>query len=583
MIDMTHPQLDPLYNRTRKPRAAAAPDTAEYPRVDPTDPYRNTYLGIIDLPVTDGRGERRPGFLYIPTTEKSAWNMVLVLVPGGRDPRDFFEAGDWQQILERHCATGYFLSAPRGWNRQEPGLELEAAVAALGIMRANRYFQSNAPAVYCMGFGDSAWVASLFAVTHVSVLAAWSAAGDTELDQELLDRLGDGPSDCDAALPRRAVTLPTCVFDNRESNVVRYFKDANHTADEGLKNAHGRVFRQQDRPAQSYRNDTVCCEVWHGPEIHADPETMMAFMEGYKRWGGEGNGHIRRTVYPEACGMVKTETEVDGLKRHWWTFAPSAHRRDPEKKLPLVIAIHGFTCSGEFFMNNTDWHWVGEERGAFVVFPTAYPFHRETPGPMGTRIATPEWNAGGMGDPADPVPEGPDELRYFKELLRRTLAEYPVDTTRIYVTGHSNGAMMTQRLMRCMPEVFAAFAPVGFMEAMRGNMRPEPEDGILRPVWYHVGEFDGLGCDLSNEEHANNRTIRFLCDHNKAPYEGRRDYHSGIYMHSVWKDAQGIPLVRFTGIKNWPHTYTPEQAFMIYDEFFAHFRRLEDGSLEYLG
>ena len=35
---------------------------------------------------------------------------------------------------------------------------------------------------------------------------------------------------------------------------------------------------------------------------------------------------------------------------------------------------------------------------------------------------------------------------------------YPIDK-RIYVTGHSNGAMMTQRLMRFWPQKFAGFAP----------------------------------------------------------------------------------------------------------------------------
>ena len=43
-----------------------------------------------------------------------------------------------------------------------------------------------------------------------------------------------------------------------------------------------------------------------------------------------------------------------------------------------------------------------------------------------------------------------------------------------------------------------------------------------------------------------------------------------------------VPLVRFTGIDNWPHTYTTELAFMIYDEFFSRFARKADGTLEYL-
>ena len=55
-----HPQLDPYLNRTRKTEGAHGfpepSDPVDYPLVDPDDPYRNTYLGIIDTPITDDAG-----------------------------------------------------------------------------------------------------------------------------------------------------------------------------------------------------------------------------------------------------------------------------------------------------------------------------------------------------------------------------------------------------------------------------------------------------------------------------------------------------------------------------------------------
>ena len=586
-MKFTHPQLDPNLNRTRKPAAAAPSQREEYdfPQVNPENPYVNTYLGKFSIPV-EGEDGLHPGLLYIPKTEKSAWNMVLVFAPGGMEPDTFFQKGNWEHILEKHCMTGFFLSAPNGWNREDPGTQLETAVKALGEMQSNRYFQSNYPAMYCMGFEDGAWLASLFAVTHASVLAAWAAMGDTGLPQELLDQLGNGPTDCDPTMKRRELPLPAFLFDSRESNAVKYFREANHTVDEGLSNAYGRVYLQHSLPGDSYRNDTLCCQVWHGSEetvqsigLPAAAEAMTAFVEGYKRWGGEGNGYIRRTVYPEKAGMKRTDALIGGLKRYWLTFEPSAYKKGKKESYPLVIAIHGFTCSGEFFANNTNWHWVGEERDAFVVYPSAYPFTRSRKGPMGSHIATPEWNSGGF--PGTPDPEGPDELVYFRELIRQTCEAYPIDTSRIYVTGHSNGAMMTQLRRRRMPEYFAGFAPVGYMENLSGAMEPEPDDGILRNVWYVIGEYDGKGCVLE-EGNANVSTLRLLCRHNGTEYEKRRYYETGIYMHSVFRNQEGVPLVRFTGVKNWPHTYSPELAFMIYDEFFSRFSRHEDGSLKYL-
>ena len=581
-MNYDHPQLDPNFNRSRGPRAAQKPATIDFPAVDPENPYRNTYLGFIEAPIEDAQGRRHDMLMYIPTTEKSAWNMALVILPGGVRPRDFIEQGDWTQALEAQCMTGFFLPSEEGWDSMEPGDALDCAVKALAEMRANRWFQSNAPGIYAVGFGDGAKVAAMFAITHITVLAGWAACGDTSLDQALLDRLANGPSDCAKGIARREVALPALILDDARSNTVEFFIQANHAADEGLKNDIARVYRQRPRLGESYVNDPAVGEVWHGPAQKNTPELagrIAAFLAGYKRWAGWGNGHIRPSINAEGEGMARTDAVIGGLKRYWLTFEPSAYAREPEKKRPLVLAIHGFTCTGEFFANNSGWHAVGEERGAFVVFPTAYPYKRSVPGPMGAHIATPEWNSGRM--PGTPLPDGPDELEYFAELLRQTIEKYPIDTSRIYVTGHSNGAMMTQRLMRCMPAKFAGFAPVGFMEGMRGGMEDEPADGIARNVWYTVGEFDGMGCALE-PGNGNMITIEKLCRHNGCDVEKRRYYESGIYMHSLWRDAAGVPMVRFTGISNWPHTYTPELAFMIYDEFFARFVRRPDGKLEYL-
>ena len=110
---------------------------------------------------------------------------------------------------------------------------------------------------------------------------------------------------------------------------------------------------------------------------------------------------------------------------------------------------------------------------------------------------------------------------------------------------------------------------------------PYPDDGYLRNVWYTIGEFDGFGISL-DEGTSNYLTLTNICAANKIDFKKRRYYETGIYMHTIVRDDNGVPLVRFTGVKNWPHTYSPELAFMIYDEFFARFVRHADGTLEYL-
>ena len=586
-MNYAHPQLDPNLKRFRAPNPLPQnPPSPPYPDADKMNPYKNVYEGLFDTPITDETGNVRNMICYVPSTAKSAWNMLLVFIPGKTDPLTFFNEGNWKQACEKNCMSTFFLPAENGWNNDEPGIELETAVRALAEMRANRYFQSNAPAVYALGFGDGAKPAALFAVTHCETLAGWGAWGDTSVDPKLLDILGNGPSDSEPLISRSHVHLPTFIVDNESSNIVEYFKKSNNVSDRHLRNDFAKVYLQTAKPGESYLNDHACSEVWIASENDANAygytniiDAMVSFLAGYKRWAGYTISDLRKTEVPEELGMIKTEMVIDGWKRHWWTFEPSAYKLNKKEKYPLVIAIHGFTCSGEFFANNADWHYVGEQRGVIVVYPTATPFTGSSSGPRPPHFTTQQWNCGLEANLTDP--NGPDELNYFKTLIEETKKKYPIDPERIYVTGHSNGGMMTQYLMRYMPSVFAGFAPVGFMEDRNHDMRPLPDDGITRNIWYTMGEFDLTGMEIK-PDNANGGTIKKLCEHNGLDFSNEKCYLSGNFEHHIWRDENKVPLVRFTGVINWPHTYSPEVAFLIYDEFFSRFVRHDNGELEYL-
>lgn len=591
-MNLNHPQLSPTVNRTRRiPGSPASPAYTRHnipqPSADPQNPYQNTHLGLFHGSVRDEAGNDRPYAFYIPTTMKTSGNMVIVLIPGGEDPSSFFHRNSWKESLERHAVTAYFVSAPDGWRLNDPGFEIDVATRILSEMRSMEYFPCNAPGVYCLGFGDGANIAAVFSILHTSVLAAWGAWGDTQLDPTLLELIGNAPSDCDDNIPKSAVPLPTFVVGS-ESNVTRFFRQACRARDEYLHNGFARVYRQTPKPGASLINDPACTEVWVSSDDAAAKlgrdvmiEKLVAFVEDYKRWGGEGNSYVRKTERPESdLGMIRTEAVIDGLKRYWYTFEPSAYKRSLKERYPLVIAVHGFSCSGEFFAENSGWHKVGEERGAIIVYPTAYPFDRSPGnGRFQGIAATPCWNSGGMGSDS-PDPQGPDDVSFFRQLLDYVQKSYPIDPERIYITGHSNGSLMTQRVMRFIPEKFAGFAPVGAMECSRGRT-PAPTDGIRRNVWYTIGEFDGMGCKLE-DGNGNMLTLEMICEANGIDLSKRRYYETGIYQNTIIRDPAGVPLVRFTGVKNWPHTYSPELAFMIYDEFFSRFVRHKDGTLEYL-
>ena len=167
---------------------------------------------------------------------------------------------------------------------------------------------------------------------------------------------------------------------------------------------------------------------------------------------------------------------------------------------------------------------------------------------------------------------------------------FPIDESRVYCAGHSNGSAMTQLLMERAPDVFAAFGPVGFTfgESVGGgdsefrSIAP-PEDGMPRPVWLIKGEHDiGYAARLDPDS-SNARFLRTMCAANGCDSDTVRRYENGDYIHDVYRNAQGVPLVRFSTVRDLPHSYSPEMAQMTWDEFFCRFRRNADGSITYLG
>ncbi len=109
---------------------------------------------------------------------------------------------------------------------------------------------------------------------------------------------------------------------------------------------------------------------------------------------------------------------------------------------PLVVVLHGGYGSGK--QAERSYHWDAQaDRGRFVaVFPNG----------VGR-----SWNAGTCCGPAQQ--RTVDDVGFIRAVVDKVAAQMPIDRSRVYITGMSNGAMMAYRLA-CQTDLFAAAAPV---------------------------------------------------------------------------------------------------------------------------
>ena len=114
--------------------------------------------------------------------------------------------------------------------------------------------------------------------------------------------------------------------------------------------------------------------------------------------------------------------------------------------VPLLLALHPFAGTGESMANLTGLDGIADAEQFIVCYPDG---------------VTLLWN----GDPTDEsgkqlLVEDADDVGFIDTLLDRLIADYPIDSARVYVCGASNGGLMAHRLACELAERFAAAASV---------------------------------------------------------------------------------------------------------------------------
>lgn len=137
---------------------------------------------------------------------------------------------------------------------------------------------------------------------------------------------------------------------------------------------------------------------------------------------------------------------VDGRWRTFLTHLPKGY--NSSLKYPLVLAFHGGGPFGyQSIQTQSRLSQKADSSGFIVVYPE------------GVKVAgNRTWNAGGCCTPSTSL--NIDDVGFVNFLLNNLLANKPIDTTRVYATGFSNGALLCYRLANQLTNRFAAIAPV---------------------------------------------------------------------------------------------------------------------------
>lgn len=547
------------------------------------------WQGLVEMELQVGECTRT-ATLYIPKNTPQGTSFVLLNIPQREHTIDFLKKSGWLELADRNPIC-LFAAEPseQGWMCPEE--EQDYIHACFQAVFDGDYFRGGM-SLYIVGYG------SIGVCLHKEVLgrplkvaaAVFLDAGDVET--AYLQKMESASMDADGiefSLPLKEAPVPVWMIEKKitaetyatAEHWIRAIGAGEPETDPVLGTVYtqrkdfpgtpgGKVIRVAVKEA-----DISCSE-------RSMTEAICRFLTGYIRFTKTGpyGSTLTPSVDYETLGVeTRYFPDENGNLRECLIYVPKEHRG--HGKLPLVFAIHGASESVRNYFEESLWYQKAQDEGFIVVMPetSLYPMPDMLSGGI-PKAYRPRWK-NLLSAPEERSAIQDEDILYFDRILNTITAEYPVDEGRIYCTGHSNGCMMTNFLGSS--PMGSRFAALAATSGILISWDPSGSDRI--PIWVTMGEYDLWSYGLAEDTSVTAIMDKWLVRNRIADTEtvrqirisGATEYLSdGRHHGTIWKNAQGIPMVRYDWIEKKDHMNTPEENFRFWDQWFSKWRLTEE-------
>ena len=203
--------------------------------------------------------------------------------------------------------------------------------------------------------------------------------------------------------------------------------------------------------------------------------------------------------------VFAVDFSYQGIHRSYVIHVPESY--NASNPIPLVIALHGgggLASRMEDFLKLDE---IADRENFIVLYPQGYKR---------------QWNDGRNAASIPAQQLGIDDVGFINALIDHFCSIYTIDSTRIYVTGVSNGGFMTSRLGCELGGKIAAIAPMisTFPKELKGECHPERAipviliNGTDDPLVPYQGGFVKVGNKTRGEVLSTRETLEFWIKNN---------------------------------------------------------------------
>ncbi|MGB4058408.1 MAG: PHB depolymerase family esterase [Alphaproteobacteria bacterium] len=235
--------------------------------------------------------------------------------------------------------------------------------------------------------------------------------------------------------------------------------------------------------------------------------------------GGSNEG-----LYVYGKGKARTET-LNG--RNFIVYTPPRLPRG--RKVPLLVVLHGGFGQAKQIRNYIGLEPYADQGGFVVAYLDGTPVAKRLAEQMKG------WNAGGCC--GQPYKTGVDDVAHIGAVISFLAHHDNVDPARVYGTGHSNGAMMSMRLM-CETDLYVSAVTISGTLQMDVPTCPNAK-----------------GKRILNIHGAADENLPIAGGHTSAGYNKETDYKSQDYSRRLFEGSGGrYDLLLLEGAAHKPET-----------------------------
>ncbi len=280
--------------------------------------------------------------------------------------------------------------------------------------------------------------------------------------------------------------------------------------------------------------------------------------------------------------------------RSYWLHVPPSY--DGSESVALVVVLHGSTdfslrypfsfFRSSFMESYSKFSEKADERGFIVVYPNAK---------LDFYTHGFDYNYGFV---PGGVPKFVDDVGFIRDLIEKMKQTYKINSSRIYITGLSDGAAMTYSIGAYLSDTVAAIAPVAgiiggcfSLENDDYYQIPDPTDPVSVIIFHGINDslvaYEGGGVyNMSSV----NESVSFWVEHNGCDPipdvdlsdSGRieiKKYFNGdegteVYLYSTIGGEHWWPGNNIEYNENYPWLYDPHKEIsatdLIWDFFESH-------------